>query len=378
MNTLFPFLHWTNVLIIPGLFLGYIVHELGHALAAYFLGDTSQVERGKITLNPLVHVSWAGFIAFLLFGLGWAGLVAFLIFSIGWPKPLRVNSQNFKRGYLDVCLVALSGPAASLTFGLAGLLLTLIIAAVLVYYSGVSTDQVFPYLFRVDDTLPQTMNVQALSIAFTSYIGLTSLWLTVISLMPLPGLDGFAAIISLLTYLRERNKAVQPRQPQPVVANRPLTLLSQQRRRNSAADIHFKAGAEYHEAQQYDDAIARYQQAIRSDQRFGPAYVNLGLAYLAKGNRQRAVQAFRGAAQRSDDRKSQETAWQQLQELSEISPVNPETASESMAEMGAAPWTDTKPRPNWFSLGLSSFLLFVCAVFLYGYLVSQLIQLLKD
>lgn len=376
MDTLFPFLHWTNLLIVPGLLLGYTVHELGHALAAYFLGDLSQVERGKITLNPFAHVSWPGVVAFLVFGLDWAGFIAFLFFSLGWPRPLRVNPQNFKRGSLDVCLVALSGPAASLTFGLLGLMLTLVIAAALVYTSGVSTEQVYPLLFRVDGTLPATLGVQALSIAFTGYIGLTSLWLTLISLIPLPGLDGFAAVVSLITFLRERNRKAQPHQTAPTRPS--LILLSQSHRRNSAADIHFKAGAEYHEVQQYEDAIARYQQAIRNDANFGPAYINLGLAHLAQGNRQRAIQAFRGAAQRADDRKSQETAWQQLHELSEISPINPDTARESMAEMGAAPWTDTKPRPNWVHLGLGSFAVFVCAVLLYSYLVTQLFGLLQS
>lgn len=375
METLFPFLHWTNLLIIPGLLLGYTVHELGHALAAYFLGDFSQVERGKITLNPLVHVSWAGMVTFLVFGLDWAGFIAFLFFSLGWPKPLRVNPQNFKRGYLDVCLVALSGPAASLTFGLVGLMLTLVIAAALVYTSGVSTDRVYPFLFRVDNTLPSTLDAHALSIAFTGYIGLTSLWLTVISLIPLPGLDGFAALVSLITFLRERKRKAQPHQPAP--AQHSLMLLNQYHRRNNAADIHFKAGAEYHEAQQYEDAIARYQQAIRNDSNFGPAYINLGLAHLALGNRQRAIQSFRGAVQRADDKKSQETAWQQLHELSEISPTNPETARESMVEMGAAPWTDTQPRPNWVHLGLGSVALFVCALLLYGYLITQLFGLLQ-
>jgi Zn-dependent protease len=377
MDNLFPLVHWTNILIIPGLFLGYTVHELGHAVAAYLLGDTSQVERGKITLNPFVHISWAGFLAFLIFGLGWTGFIGFLIFSLGWPKPLRVNSQNFKRGYFDVCLVALSGPAASLTFGLAALLLTLVIAAALVYTSGVATEQVFPYLFRVNGTLPPTLDLQAISIAFTGYIGLTSLWLTFISLIPLPGLDGFAALISLIAFLRARKRAIEPRLPQPMVANRPLTLVGQQRRRNNTADIHFKAGAEYHEAQQYEDAIARYQQAIRSDQRFGPAYVNLGLIHLVKGSRQKAIQAFRGATHYADDKKSQTEAWQQLHELSEISPLNPKNAAESMVEMGAAPWTDTQPRPNWLRLGLGSLLLFIGAIFLYGYLVTQLISLLK-
>lgn len=364
MDNLSPLLHWTNLLIIPGLLIGYTVHELGHALAAYFSGDTSQVERGKITMNPLAHISWTGFIAFLLIGLG-------------WPKTLRINPHNLKRTYLDLCLVALSGPLASLTFGLAALLLTLVIAAALVYASGVSTNQVFPYFFRSDTNLPETLNLQALSIALTSYIAKASLGLALISLLPLPGLDGFVAIASFMAFWREHNKEDQRQQPEPVVANRPLTLLNQQKRRNSAADIHFKAGAEYHQAHQYDDAIARYQQAIRSDEHFGPAYVNLGLAYLAKGNRKKAIQAFRGAAQYADDKKSQGEAWQQLHLLSEINPVIQAAAEENMVAMGAAPWTDTKPRPNWFNLGLSSFLLFIGAIFLYGYLLTQLISLLK-
>ncbi|MEM7346840.1 MAG: hypothetical protein AAF485_21585 [Chloroflexota bacterium] len=74
MNELFPNFGWANLLIIPGILIGYTVHELGHALTAYYLGDHSQVERGKITLNPLEHISWFGALAFILFGIGWPKL----------------------------------------------------------------------------------------------------------------------------------------------------------------------------------------------------------------------------------------------------------------------------------------------------------------
>ena len=104
METLFPFFQWTNLLIIPGLLIGYTIHELGHALTAYWLGDTSQADRGGITLNPFKHISWFGFIFFVIFGLG-------------WPKPMRANPANFKRGYLDLCVVALAGPFTNLTLG---------------------------------------------------------------------------------------------------------------------------------------------------------------------------------------------------------------------------------------------------------------------
>jgi Zn-dependent protease len=363
METLFPFFQWTNLLIIPGLFIGYTVHELGHAFTAYWLGDTSQVDRGGITLNPFKHISWFGFIFFVIFGLG-------------WPKPMRANPANFKRGYLDLCMVALAGPFASLTFGLAGLLLTLVIAAVLVFFSGVSTNQVFPYLFPWGDPPLQTLNLQAISIAFTGYIALPSFALFFMSLLPLPGLDGFAAIICLLAFFRQRQKGKQSL-PQPLTFDRLASPAPSFKRRNRAAEIHLKAGAQFHQASQYEDAIARYQQALHNDEHYGPAYVNMGLAYLAKGDRKKAIRAFRGATQYADDQKSQVEAWQQLHQLSQVSPSNEEIARENMAEMGGAPWTDTQPRPNWFRLGFSSAVLLIGAIGFYSYLLTQLVGLLK-
>ncbi|MFN8453132.1 MAG: hypothetical protein U0401_00420 [Anaerolineae bacterium] len=362
METVFPFFHWTNLLIVPGLLIGYTIHELGHALAAYFLGDTSQVERGKISLNPLKHISWLGFIAFLILGLG-------------WPKPMQVNPLKFKRGYLDVCLAALSGPLASLTFGLAGLLLTLTIAAAVVYQSKVSTDTVLPYLFLDMAQLPAALNLQALAIALTSGLAKASLALAFISLLPLPGLDGFTVLVSFMAFWRQRRRPTPAPHPNP--ATRPLALLvEQQIRRNSVAEIHFRAGAQFHTGQQYEDAIARYQQAIRNDQYFGPAYVNLGLAYLAKGDRKKAIQSFKGATRYADDRKSQQEAWQQLQQLSQTPPLN-ETMVEVSKAQGVTPWTDTTPRPNWFNLGMTTVLMLVAAIGLYGYLLVQLVKLLK-
>lgn len=364
MGNLFPPFYWSNLLIIPGLLIGYTAHELGHALMAYYLGDYSQVERGKITLNPLEHISWFGSLAFLLFG-------------VGWPKPMQANPYNFKRKYLDLFLVAISGPVASLTFSLIGLLVTLTMAAIVVYQSGATTDQVFTFLFPVTADLPQTLDLQAWTIAFTGYIAITNFWLTFVSLLPLPGLDGFTAITSLLAFRRERKEQKPSVEGKALVPDQPMTLISQRHRRNSAAEIHFNIGTEYHQDQQYDDAIARYRQALGSDEHFGPAYINMGLAYLAKGRRKEAIQAFRGAIQYADEQKSQAEAWLQLHQLSEVSPTDQETARESMAEMGASPWTDTKPRPNWLGLSLSGAVLLTAGLFLYGYLLTQLIELLK-
>ncbi len=154
------------------------------------------------------------------------------------------------------------------------------------------------------------------------------------------------------------------------------TPIDQYERRNNVADIHFKVGIDYHLDNQFDDAIARYRQAIANDQHFGPAYVNLGLAYLGKGNRREAIHACRGAIQFADAQKSEQEAWFQLHQLSEVSPVAAD-AGEELAELGASPWVDTRPRPNWFALSLGLALTLAGAVALYGYLFAGLMKMLQ-
>jgi Zn-dependent protease len=363
MSDFLPTFHWTNLLIIPGLLIGYTIHELAHAFMAYFLGDYSQVERGKITLNPMRHISWFGTFAFLVFG-------------IGWPKPMEINPYHLKRRHLDIFLIALAGPLASLTVSLAGLLLTLVVASILVYQSGLSADEIFRYLVPITTNLPKTLDLRAWSMALTSYIALASFWLTFTSSLPLPGLDGFTIIISLVAFFRERKKGISGQQAEAGRKNHAFFPINRRQHRNNVSDIHFKLGAEYHKAHQYDDAIARYRQAINADRRFGPAYVNLGLAYLGKGKRREAIQAFRGAIQYADEQKSQNEAWYQLHQLSAVSHLD-QAAKDELAELGALPWTDIKPRPNWIKLSISAGLLLFGAIIGYSYLLTSLLDALK-
>jgi len=367
MSEFVPSFDWTNLLIIPSLLLTYTIHELAHGFMAYFLGDTSQVERGKLTLNPISHIAWLGALAFILFG-------------IGWPKPLHINPYNFKRKFLDTFFVAIAGPLATFILGVVGVFLILGIAAFLLLTTQANIQEIFAYLVPAYQRSPEIADIQAISISLTGYVVYTSFWLTVISALPLPGLDGFIAIASLIGLFREGlHPTTKQQQPQlgPAIVDRSSIMLVQQKRRNDAADIHFKAGTDYHRADKFDDAIARYRQAISNDQHFGPAYINMGLAYLAKGERKRAIQAFRGATQFADDKRSQNEAWLQLHRLSEITPIDEAAARKDMAQLGDAPWIDTKPRPNWLSLGVTALVIMVGALFVYGLLVIQLINALN-
>lgn len=44
------------------------VHEFAHNYVAYLMGDQTPVRMGKLTLNPMAHVFWQGWLIFFLIG----------------------------------------------------------------------------------------------------------------------------------------------------------------------------------------------------------------------------------------------------------------------------------------------------------------------
>lgn len=87
--------------LLPGLIVGLTVHEAAHALTAKWLGDRTSERMGRISLNPLRHLSPLG-------------TLALFIIRFGWGKPVIVNLYNFKRPKLYYLLSSLAGPAANL------------------------------------------------------------------------------------------------------------------------------------------------------------------------------------------------------------------------------------------------------------------------
>ena len=59
------------------------VHEFAHAWAAVKLGDETPKNQGRLTLNPLAHLSLLGSLMILVAGFGYA-------------KPVPVNTRNLK------------------------------------------------------------------------------------------------------------------------------------------------------------------------------------------------------------------------------------------------------------------------------------------
>lgn len=100
--------------IVDGLimYLGLIVlltfHEFGHAWMALKCGDDTAKERGRCSLNPLVHIDPIGTVLMPL-------LMIFLSpgvgrFLVGWAKPVPVNVANLRNPRLDDIFVSMAGP----------------------------------------------------------------------------------------------------------------------------------------------------------------------------------------------------------------------------------------------------------------------------
>ena len=86
-------------------------HEFGHAWMAMKCGDNTARDRGRVSLNPLVHIDLIGTVilplAMIFLSAAGSGLAAFLV---GWAKPVPVDPRNLRSPKLDDILVTLAGP----------------------------------------------------------------------------------------------------------------------------------------------------------------------------------------------------------------------------------------------------------------------------
>lgn len=107
-----------EVLIVFGIILfSMVLHEMAHAYVAYFLGDTTAKDEGRLSPNPLVHIDpWMSIV------------VPLLLFISGGPifggaKPVPINSRNLKGGAWGMALVAIAGPAMNFVLAFIGFLI---------------------------------------------------------------------------------------------------------------------------------------------------------------------------------------------------------------------------------------------------------------
>lgn len=100
------------IILIIGLLISVVFHELAHGIAADKLGDDTPRLAGRLTLNPIAHLDFIGSLLLPTLSYLSAG------FIFGWAKPVPINPFNFKNPKRDMAIVAIMGPIANILIAL--------------------------------------------------------------------------------------------------------------------------------------------------------------------------------------------------------------------------------------------------------------------
>lgn len=149
----------TYIVIYSALLVSLILHENAHGVTALYMGDTTAKDSGRLSLNPLKHLSPLG-------------TLSLLIFHFGWAKPVPINPYNFRKKKLGNFLVSISGIITN--FLLAFIFLV-------IFNFVISKVDANPYL-----------------ILFVKSMVQYNVLLGVFNLIPLPPLDGSKIVMTFL------------------------------------------------------------------------------------------------------------------------------------------------------------------------------------
>ena len=142
-----------------------IIHEYSHGWMAYYLGDSTAKDMGRLTLNPLAHIDMWGTVLMPL-------LLYFIsqgTFFFAYAKPVPFNPYNLRKGgKYSISLVSLSGPASNL--------ITAVFFGLIVRFAPISVSFA----------------------GILSFIVYINVLLAVFNLIPIPPLDGSKILFNFL------------------------------------------------------------------------------------------------------------------------------------------------------------------------------------
>ena len=133
----------------------FTLHEFMHAWTASVFGDDTAKNQGRVSLNPLKHLDVFGTILIFIAGIGWA-------------KPVPVDRLHFSTRRMQSIIVSVSGPLSNFLLAFIGFTVW--------------------YFTPVNATLEEFLNI---------FVSLNVV-LGVFNLLPLPPLDGYRIVSSLL------------------------------------------------------------------------------------------------------------------------------------------------------------------------------------
>ena len=143
-----------------------ILHELSHGLVAYWLGDRTAKDAGRLTFNPIKHID--PFMSII---------VPVVLYMLGGPvfggaKPVPINKYNLKWQEWGMALVAIAGPFTNL--------LIAFISFLIGHFTG--------SLYGVNGELPQFIMTELV---------LINLGFAVFNIIPIPPLDGSRVLYAI-------------------------------------------------------------------------------------------------------------------------------------------------------------------------------------
>lgn len=157
------------------------VHEAAHAWTANRLGDPTAAAKGRVSLNPLVHIDLIGTII----------LPAFLIYMsvrtggqtpvFGWAKPVPFNPYNLRHPRKDGLWISFAGPLANLTAALGAVAL----------FQGLGFDHVRIFASQLNQP------IVGLAVLLRAFVTI-NISLAFFNLIPVPPLDGSGILAGLL------------------------------------------------------------------------------------------------------------------------------------------------------------------------------------
>ncbi|PAB57112.1 site-2 protease family protein [Anaeromicrobium sediminis] len=161
-----------KLLLLPGILIGLSFHEYAHAQMAVWLGDDTPKKMGRLTISPLPHIDFVGFIFLLIAGFGWA-------------KPVVIDPRNFKNPKRDDVLVSLAGPFMN------------ILLAIFFFIS-------IKIIFATNGSIMEGSLLDT-TIRIFQYAAWINVVLCVFNLFPFPPLDGSHVIVNLFNLYESPN-----------------------------------------------------------------------------------------------------------------------------------------------------------------------------
>lgn len=118
LEAMFDALNVTNIVVVVAcLLVSLTIHEFMHAYVGFKLGDTTAMEHGRVSFNPLHHIDPIMTVVL--------PVVTLLLFHFPFlaAKPVPFNPYRVKYGDYGAALLALAGPLSNLALAFVGALL---------------------------------------------------------------------------------------------------------------------------------------------------------------------------------------------------------------------------------------------------------------